>query len=65
MSRSYKKAVMNACADKSRKNEANKLIRNSVDVPNGRSYKKYFESYNIVDACFDDRFRKEETVVAR
>jgi hypothetical protein len=23
-------------------------------------YKKYFESYNIVDFCSDDRFRKEK-----
>lgn len=54
---------MNLVACKKMKKVANQKIRNSKntdDIPNGRSYKKYFDSYDIVDACYDMRFYKEK-----
>lgn len=50
MSRSYKKhAGVKDPANKEMKKFANKKVRHSNDVPNGKSYKKMFESYNISD----------------
>lgn len=50
MSRSYKKhAGIKDPANKGMKKFANKKVRHSNDVPNGKSYKKMFESYNISD----------------
>jgi len=56
MSRSYRKPW---CVDgygtkgkKISKRFANKTVRNADDVPNGKAYRKYFESWNISDYRF-------------
>lgn len=53
MSRSYKKyPVVNDSQPKStkaRKKIANRKVRNTDDVPNGKAYKKVSESWNIRD----------------
>ena len=53
MSRSYKKfPVCKQQANKDSKRFANKAVRRTKDIPNGGSYKKCFESYNICDWCY-------------
>ena len=50
MSRSYKKHPF--CKDKNKKGAkrtANKKVRRTKDIPNGKAYKKVFESWNISD----------------
>lgn len=60
MSRSYKKFPMVKCerSCKFGKKQANKKIRNlrksGVEIPNGRSYKKLFESCEICDYSFTE-----------
>ena len=50
MSRSYKKfPVRKQQADKDMKRFANKAVRRTEDIPNGGSYKKCFESWEISD----------------
>jgi hypothetical protein len=54
MSRSFRKPY---CVDgykgstrkQFEKRLANRTIRNSEDVPNGKAYKKFFDSWNITD----------------
>ena len=54
MSRSYRRPF---CSDgykgskrkQFEKREANKRIRNAVDVPNGNTYRKFFENWDICD----------------
>jgi hypothetical protein len=54
MSRSYKKHLWESCGEGSSyrrfiKNYANRVVRRTQDVPNGKAYRKYFESWNISD----------------
>ena len=50
MSRSFKKHnIVKDKVSKDMKKFANKKVRNTPDVPNGKSYKKVFESYDIHD----------------
>ena len=61
MSRSYKKTPV--CKDspsKSSKRFANKKVRRTLDIPNGGSYKKCYESWDISDwACI---WTKEDAI---
>jgi len=55
MSRSVKKSGW--CTDgrdgrKWWKNQANRKLRNAEEVPNGKAYKKLYESWNIHDYRF-------------
>lgn len=34
------------------KRYANKVVRHSVDVPNGKAYRKYYDPWNICDYRF-------------
>lgn len=53
MSRSYKKfPVCKDSANKFMKRYANKKVRHTLDIPNGGSYRKCFESWNISDWCW-------------
>lgn len=50
MSRSYKKhSRVKDPANKNMKKFANKKVRRTKDVPNGKAYKKLFESWDISD----------------
>lgn len=50
MSRSYKKfPVCKQPANKYVKRYANKKVRHTLNIPNGGSYKKCFESWDISD----------------
>lgn len=52
MSRSWKKTPGYLDRNPYNKNQANRKVRHTWDVPDGGSYKKIFESYNICDyAC--------------
>ena len=65
MSRSYKKHP--ACNDSSagttrwKKRVANKRVRNSKDVPNGKAYKKVYESWDIRDFVFLESWEETKT----
>ena len=48
MSRSYKKAYVTENHKSEAKKRANKIIR-KMDIPNGKIYKKFFETWNITD----------------
>ena len=53
MSRSYKKSPV--CKDQNNrfmKRFANKTVRHSMSVPDGKAYRKFFQSYNISDYSF-------------
>lgn len=53
MSRSYKKfPVCKQPANKYVKRCANKKVRRTLDIPNGGSYRKCFESWDISDWCW-------------
>ena len=50
MSRSYKKYnIVKDPSAKGMKKYANKKVRRTKNVPNGKAYKKVFESWNISD----------------
>ena len=54
MSRSFRKPYVNDSYKGSgfkqfAKRESNKKIRKSEDIPNGKSYRKYFDPWNIND----------------
>ena len=50
MSRSYKKhPFVKDPANKGMKRCANKKVRHTKDIPNGKAYKKVFESWEISD----------------
>lgn len=53
MSRSYREPWFidgyGKRATRHKKREANRRVRNSADVPNGRSYRKYYDSWDIRD----------------
>ena len=61
MSRSYKKHPrVKDPANKFMKKYANKKVRRTPDIPNGKAYKKVFESYDISDWCWI--WTKEEAI---
>jgi len=49
MSRSYKKTPGFCDRSPFNKKQANKKVRKTKIVPNGKAYKKLYESYNICD----------------
>ena len=53
MSRSYKKHPYitdgSPGTTKEKKRYANKKVRNADDIPNGKAYRKFYESYDIHD----------------
>lgn len=50
MSRSYKKSpYVTACKHKQGKRLANKRVRNTAWLSNGKGYKKVYESWDICD----------------
>ena len=59
MSRSFKKHPYQADTEgstwrKFSKKRANRRVRKSEDLPDGKSYKKVFESWDIVDYAWTD-----------
>lgn len=53
MSRSYKKyPIVKDPPNKGMKKYANKKVRHTKDIPNGKAYKKVFESWEISDYCW-------------
>ena len=55
MSRSYKHTPIYKCKISRGKFHANKRIRHlsiDIDIPNYRFYKKYYETYDVIDYCF-------------
>lgn len=71
MSRSYRKPwVTDGYGSKWKpyaKNQANRLIRRNKDVPNGKTYRKFYNPWNICDWKYpvnvkdkDDDFYEEE-----
>ena len=54
MSRSYKKfpIVKDKSCSKHGKRFANKKVRHTQDIPNGKAYKKVYETWNICDYCW-------------
>lgn len=61
MSRSFKKhPIAKDKVTKDMKKFANKKVRNTPDIPNGKSYKKVFESYDIHDQI--DYWSKEMAI---
>ena len=61
MSRSYRKhPICKDAAGKFMKRFANKAVRHNLDIPNGKAYKKCFESWNISDWCY--LWSKEEAI---
>ena len=49
MSRSWKKVWGFVDRSPTAKKYANKKVRRTQDVPNGKAYKKLYDSYNICD----------------
>jgi len=64
MSRSYKKPYVKdgygSKRKRFRKNYANRVVRNSKNVPDGKAFKKFFCSYNICDYQFYVELKKEK-----
>lgn len=72
MSRSYRKPWVTDGYKGSKtkqycKNQANRLIRRTKDVPNGNRYRRYYEQWNICDYKWpvnvtnkDDEFFEED-----
>ena len=57
MSRSYKKHLIRKDGSGSkwkpfRKNQANRRIRRSPDVPNGNAYRRLYDQWNLCDWVF-------------
>ena len=53
MSRSFKRyPICKQQASKGMKRFANKKVRHTLDLPNGKAYKKCFESWEISDWCY-------------
>jgi hypothetical protein len=52
MSRSRKKHPVRKDHNKGMKRIANRIIRRTLDIPNGKAYRKVFESWNISDWNF-------------
>jgi len=53
MSRSYKKYPCVKDRNPFAKMQANKLVRRTKDIPNGKSYRKIYDSWNISDYVFE------------
>ena len=54
MSRSYKKNLIlkdSGSYHRFCKNQANRKIRRTPEVPDGKAYRKFYCSYNITDWC--------------
>ena len=49
MSRSYKKTPVCKDTDQDNKKFANKVVRHYFDLPDGNTYRKVYNSYNIRD----------------
>lgn len=49
MSRSYKKNVFVKDNTKGMKKVANSVVRHAKDVPNGKQYRKLFQTWDIYD----------------
>lgn len=49
MSRSFKKTPIVKDNSKGEKNFANRKVRRSKDVPNGKGYRKFYNPYDICD----------------
>lgn len=52
MSRSYKKTPIvkdNCGGRKFAKRQANKKVRNSMNVPDGKQYRKFYNTWNLYD----------------
>lgn len=54
MSRSYKHhpVYQDQGGKRFSKRYANRVVRRQKEVPGGKAYKKYYESWNISDYCF-------------
>jgi hypothetical protein len=59
MSRSHKKAIVQGAACKDLKKVANHVVRQKPTVPQGKSYKKFFQSWDICDMRYDMRFEPQ------
>lgn len=57
MARSYRKPFVTqgygSQGRKWSKNQANRRVRRSQDVPSGKAYRKFYDSWNIVDWIFE------------
>jgi hypothetical protein len=49
MSRSYKKHLFLKKNSRFEKNFANRVVRRSSDIPDGKAYRKFYETWNICD----------------
>lgn len=49
MSRSRKKNLVIKDNSSFAKNQANRLIRRSIDVPDGKAYRRFYNPWNISD----------------
>lgn len=59
MSRSYKRKPITKDKNKGMKSLANRKVRKQFDIPNGKSYKKCFQSYDICDWFVEHSFEEE------
>jgi len=62
MSRSYKKQgwIVDQTSKRFGKRLANRRVRRTPDVPSGRSYRKFYESYDVCDYVFPARPKGSE-----
>lgn len=66
MSRSYRKAIYTDGQSgyrKSKKRLASKAVRRHMDIQSGGAYKKVFNSWDICDWKFDERFEPDTEIV--
>ena len=66
MSRSYKKNLVIKDCNRFAKNQANRFIRRTAgDIPDGKAYRKFYESWNISDfwSRYDPRPRQRYGLV--
>lgn len=52
MSRSYRKTPISRGNNRREKVLANRRVRHSVEVPNGKQYRKFYNSYDITDTVW-------------
>ena len=57
MSRSWKKTWGWVDRNPYRKNQANKKVRKTKNIPNGKAYKKLYDSWNISDHRYLEFYR--------
>lgn len=62
MSRSYKKAILKYAGDTHLKEIYNRNLRKECNVPNGGSYRKYNQTWEIFDVRQDMRYSEEKTL---